>query len=309
MNTVIENFLLVAQQVLILFVLIAVGFVLGKRGVIGAGRARLLADIALLVATPCVIVRSFASIPATRLPELGLAVGVCFLIHGVFIALAHLIFRGKTSTAKVLRLSAVLSNAGFMALPLQEAVLGTDGVFFGSAFVAVFNLILWTYGLAVMDKEGGGFNLKKLLFNPGLIGLVGGIIVMLLPTELPAVVAQPINHLANLNTPLPMLFIGYYLSTVDFRKIIRRPAYFAASAVRLLLAPVVAGAVMYAVGVRGALFVSLMIAACAPVATSVTMFAARYNQDNETAVNTVAVSTLLSLVTMPVLVALAQWLP
>lgn len=305
----IENFLLVGQQVLILFVLIAVGFVMGKRGIIGAGRARLLADVALMVATPCVIVRSFSNISADRLPDLLVAVAVCFLIHGVFIAVAHLIFRGKEPRDRVLRLAAVLSNAGFMALPLQEAVLGTDGVFYGSAFVVVFNLILWTYGFATMNRKGGGVSVAKLLFNPGLIGLLGGIAVMLLPFPLPAVVADPINHLANLNTPLPMLFIGYYLSTVDFSKVLKRPIYFAACAVRLLVAPVVAGAVMYAIGVRGALFISMMIAATAPVATSVTMFAARYDGDNETAVNVVALSTLLSLITMPLLVALAQLLP
>ena len=305
----IENFLLVGQQVLILFILIAVGFVMGKRGIIGAGRARLLADIALMVATPCVIVRSFNNISANRLPDLLVAVAVCLLIHGVFIALAHLIFRGKDARARVLRLTAVLSNAGFMALPLQEAVLGADGVFYGSAYVAVFNLVLWTYGLVTMDKSGGGISVKKLLSNPGLIGLVGGIIVMLLPVPLPDVIGGPINHLANLNTPLPMLFIGYYLSTIDFGKVLKRPVYFASCGVRLIVAPLVAGAILYACGVRGALFVSMMIAATAPVATATTMFAARYDGDNETAVNTVALSTLLSLITMPLLVAAAQLLP
>lgn len=305
----IENFLLVGQQVLILFILIAVGFVMGKRGIIGAGRARLLADIALMVATPCVIVRSFTNISADRLPDLLVAVAVCLLIHGVFIAIAHLIFRGKEARARVLRLTAVLSNAGFMALPLQEAVLGADGVFYGSAYVAVFNLVLWTYGLVTMNKGGGGISVKKLLSNPGLIGLAGGILVMLLPFPLPEVIGGPINHLANLNTPLPMLFIGYYLSTVDFGKVLKRPIYFASCGVRLIVAPVVAGAILYACGVRGALFVSMMIAATAPVATATTMFAARYDGDNETAVNTVALSTLLSLVTMPLLVAAAQALP
>lgn len=307
MDRFFEHFLTVGQQVLVLFILIAFGFVLGKRGIMGEKGAKVCADIALLLATPCVIIKSFQrNVTTEMLWGLLAALGVSALIHFVGIGMGHLLFRRATPRDRVLRLATVLSNAGFMGLPLQEAVLGETGVFYGAAYVVMFNLLLWSYGQLTMDEQTQKLSWRKLLINPGTIGLGLGLVVLLVPVDLPAVIASPVAHLAALNTPLPMLFIGYRLSRVELSKAWRRPIHFTASAVRLILVPVLSGALLLAFGIRGTLFVSMMIAASAPVAAAVSMFANRYEQDSETAANLVAVSTVLSLVTMPLLVALAQ---
>ncbi len=302
-----ENFLTVAQQVLILFVLIAAGFMLGKRKIMDDKGAKVCSDLVLLLATPCVIIQSFRrNVTADLLWGLLAALGASLLIHVVSIGIGHLCFRQKTQRDRVLRLTAVLSNAGFMALPLQQAVLGDLGVFYGAAYVVMFNLTLWSYGQITMDKKSTRVSVVKLLFNPGTIGLILGVVVMLLPVELPDIIGKPIDHLAALNTPIPMLFIGYYLSKVDFGKALRQPVYFAACAVRLLVAPAITIALLYLFGIRGVLLTSMAIAVSAPVAASVPMFATRYEQDTETAVNMVALSTVFSLITMPIFVSVVQ---
>ncbi len=302
-----ENFLTVGQQVLILFLLIAAGYVLGKKGVITEVSAKTLSDIALLLATPCVIALSFErEFSVDVLKELGKALVVTAAIHLIAIGIARVLYRRDTSRTRVLRLAAVLSNAGFMGLPLQQAVLGTQGVFYGAAYVTMFNLVLWSYGVITMDRGERRLSAKKMLLSPGVIGLAAGLLILVLPVELPALVRAPISHLAALNTPIPMLFTGYYLSKVDLVHALRKKEYYAASAVRLLLVPTITIGLLYLVGIRGTLLSSMAISASAPVAAAVLMFADRYKQDTETAVNLVALSTVFSVVTMPVLVALVQ---
>ncbi len=301
------NFLTVGQQVLILFLLIAAGYVLGKKGIITEVGAKTLSDIALLLATPCVIALSFErEFSVDVLKELGKALLVAAAIHLIAIGIARLLYRRDTSRTRVLRLAAVLSNAGFMGLPLQQAVLGAQGVFYGAAYVTAFNLILWSYGVITMDRGERRLSTKKMLLSPGIIGLAAGLLILVLPVELPALVRAPISHLAALNTPIPMLFTGYYLSKVDLGRALCKKEYYAASAVRLLLVPTITIALLYLVGIRGTLLSSMAISASAPIAAAVLMFADRYKQDTETAVNLVALSTVFSVVTMPLFVALVQ---
>ena len=302
-----QNFLTVGQQVLILFILIMIGFVLGKKNIIGDGAAKALSDIALLLATPCVIALSFArEYDANVLKELGIALLVALVIHVVAIGAAELLYRKKTPRDRVLRASTVLSNAGFMGLPLQQAVLGEQGVFYGSAYVTVFTLTLWSYGLITMDSATRRLSVKRLLVNPGIIGLGIGILVLFLPIDLPELIHAPASHLAALNTPLPMLFIGYNLSKVNLGRALRNKSYYVACAIRLLIVPALAIGVLYLVGIRGTMLCSMAIASSAPVAAAVSMFADKFGQDTETAVNMVALSTVFSIVTMPVFVALVQ---
>ncbi len=301
------NFWTVGQQVLILFLLIIVGYILGKKKILGEVSGKAIADISLLLSTPCVIALSFErECSAAVFKELGTAMLVAAVIHLVAIGVAQLLYRTDSPRDRVLRAGTVLSNAGFMGLPLQQAVLGEQGVFYGSAYVTVFTLTLWSYGLITMDRQSRRLSARKIVQNPGVIGLGVGLLILLLPAELPAIIRSPMSHLAALNTPLPMLFIGYSLSQVELKQVFRNPTYYLACAVRLLLVPAVAVGVLYLVGVRGVLLSSMSIAACTPVAAAVSMFSEKYGQDTEAASDMVALSTVFSVITMPVFVALVQ---
>lgn len=301
-----NNFLTVSQQVLILFVLVLLGYILGKRGIINEKGGKVCSDLALLLATPCVIISSFQRpFDVTTLQGLLIALAVAFGLHVVAIAVAHLIYRKDDSTTRVYRTSAVLSNAGFMGLPLQQAVLGSQGVLYGTAYVVAMTMALWSYGLILMDKDGGRVSWRKICISPGTVGLAIGLLFVC-RVSLPELILVPVQHVAALNTPLPMLFAGYYLSRVDMKAAFGRRENYVALAVRLLLVPVVGIGLAYLCGVRGMMLTSMAIAVSAPTAIAVAMFADRYKQDAETAVNLVAISTVLSAVTMPLLVATVQ---
>ncbi len=302
------NFLTVAEQVVVLFLLIGVGALCAKTGIIKEVAIKSCSDLVLIVVTPCVIIQSFQRpFDAAMLKGLGLACLIALSIHIVTILLAHLLLHDPVAAReRVLRVGAVLSNAGFMSLPLQNALLGEDGVFYGAAYVAIFNLILWSYGLVEMSGSRQNLSPRKLILNPGVLSLAIGLMLFLVRITLPTVLASPMGHLAALNTPLPMLIIGFYLADTDLKAALRDWRSYAAIGLRLLVVPLTALGILYLCGVRGTLLVSMIIAASAPVAASTTMFATKYDCDTGLSVNLVSLSTLLSLITMPLIVALAQ---
>ena len=301
-----DNFWTIGQQVLVLFILIAVGFVCGKKGVITEHASKVMTDIVLYVVTPCVMVTAFQrDFSMETLGNIGIAALTAGVIIGASIVLCRLVFRSKdVSRKKVLQFAVIFSNCGFMSLPLQKQLLGDDGWFFGSIFVAMFNIIVWTYGLVDMSGDKKQLSIKKIALNPGIIGAVAAIILFVLPFQLPPIIAQPITHLSALNTPVPMLIIGYYLSKANFRKAFTDGGAYLASLFRLIIIPFAAAFAMLALHLDKTMVIAFTIASAAPTAATTTMFAAKFNRDVELSVSVVTLTTVLSLVTMPLIVSI-----
>lgn len=301
-----DNFLTIGQQVLVLFILIAVGFVCGKKGVITEHASKVMTDIVLYVVTPCVMVTAFQrDFSMETLGNIGIAALTAGVIIGASIVLCRLVFRSKDiNRKKVLQFAVIFSNCGFMSLPLQKQLLGDDGWFFGSIFVAMFNIIVWTYGLVDMSGDKKQLSIKKIALNPGIIGAVAAIILFVLPFQLPPIIAQPITHLSNLNTPVPMLIIGYYLSKANFRKAFTDGGAYLASLFRLIIIPFAAAFAMLALHLDKTMVIAFTIASAAPTAATTTMFAAKFNRDVELSVSVVTLTTVLSLITMPLIVSI-----
>ncbi|MGN0550598.1 MAG: AEC family transporter [Acutalibacteraceae bacterium] len=303
-----ENFLTVAQQVLILFILIAVGYVCGKVRFLTPVTSKNLTNIVLYFVTPCVVIDAFQrEFNAEMFLNLGVTTLCALGIHLISILIVTLVFRDKDKSAVcVLRFGTVFSNCGFMSIPLQSALLGSDGVFYGAAFVAVFNLVLWSYGLVCMGGSAKSITPKKLILNPGVIGVAVGFLLFVFSVQLPEVIGAPVSYLAALNTPLPMIIIGFYLSNTDIIKALKNKRQYIAIALRLVVIPLLSLFVMWLCGVRGVVLVACVIAASAPVAAATTMFAAKFDRNTSLSVNLVSISTILSIITMPLVVGFAQ---
>lgn len=291
-----------------LFVLIGVGFACGKKGILTDISSKKITDIVLYVVTPCVMISAFQREFSVELLGNILITVVCataIIFATVFIS--KLIFRDKNEARKrVLQFSTIFSNCGFMSLPLQKAILGNDGWFYGSIFVAVFNVIVWSYGLVMMSGDKKQLSIRKIAFNPGIAGVLIALILFVLRIHLPYIIIQPVEYLAALNTPLPMLIIGFYLSQADLKKAFTDAGAYLAMAVRLAAVPLLAMVVMWALNVDKTIMIACVIASAAPTAATTTMFAAKFNRDVELSVSVVASTTLVSIVSMPLVVALAE---
>lgn len=303
-------FINVLTQVIILLILILIGFILTKRTIITEAGAKSMTDIALYLATPCVIIKSFIrKYDSSLLKGLILSLVIALLTHILFILLSRLLFKScEEEQKRVLQFGIIFSNCGFMALPLQQALLGDLGVFYGSSYIAVFNLFTWSYGILLMSGDKKYLSPKKLVVSPGIIGLTVGLLIFLFSIPLPKVISEPISYMASLNTPLPMIIIGFHLANSDFLEGLKNLNCIFAIFTRLFAFPLLALIFMYLCGVRGTLLVSSLICCSAPAAAINTMFSAKFSCDTSLSVNLVSVSTVLSLISMPILITLAQYL-
>ena len=305
-----ESFLDVGQQVLVLFILIGVGAMLTKAGMITEPGAKTMTDVVLYAVTPCVIINAFQR---EFRPELlgGLMISfTAALLTLLFsVLVAELLYRRRDiDRGVVLRFTVVFSNCGFMALPLQEAVLGADGVFYGAAYIAVFNLVCWTYGLIIMSQKRSLKAAVKAVLNPGVLGTLMGVVLFLLSAKLPSVIASPVKFLAGLNTPVPMLVIGYHLMNTNFKRVLRDRDAYVAMTLRLIVLPLLTMGVMLLCGADGVILCATVIAVSAPAAAATTMMAAKFGRDAQLSTGIVSASSLVSVITMPLVVGLARYL-
>lgn len=303
-----ENILTVGNQVVILFVLIFVGFICGKTKLLNDGAIKGFTDFVLYVVSPCVIINSYQrEFDIAMLKGLLLTLAASAASFVINIALSNLMIHDRDKRREsVLRFGAVFSNCGYMSLPLQSALLGDDGVFYGATYIAVFNVVLWTYGVWAMSGDKRNVSAKKILLNPGILGTAAGLCLFLLSVRLPEVLSAPVGYLAALNTPIPMVIIGYRLAKTKIR--LRGGAVYMSMFVRMVLAPVLLIALFYFAGIRGGILVSLSIALSAPCAASTTMFAEKFNGDTALSAAAVSVTTIVSVVTMPLIVGITQML-
>lgn len=301
----INNILTVGNQVVILFVLMAVGFILGKNKILNENAVKSMTDLVLYTVTPCVIINSFMrEFDVAMLKNLIITFVAATAWFVIDIIIANLIIHDKNKKREsVLRFGLIFSNCGYMSIPLQQALLGDDGVFFGAVFVAVFNIIVWTYGISLMDGSKNSISLKKIFINPGIIATAVGIVLFVSSLKLPSVITEPIGYLAAVNTPIPMIIIGYHLVGASFK--ITGVNTWIAIIFRLVVSPLICLGGMYLFGIRGAVLVAGVIAASAPWAANTTMFAQKYDADVSLSAACVSLTTLLSIVTMPVTVGLA----
>ena len=322
-----DSFLAVAEKVGLLFIIIALGFLCQRIKLLTEEANKCMADIVMYFVTPCVIINAFSATVYTKtelteiLKNIGIVALVAVLLHLIMILSVYVLFRFKDENRRrVMRFAAVFSNAGFIALPLAQALIDTptchEGALYAAVFLAVFNIALWTWGLVDMNGDKKAMNVKKILLNPGIIGVVVGLFLFTSPLyitaggaagiRLPSLVSDALAALGALNLPLPMLMVGYYLGKADILAAFKDGWSYFCMAVRLVLYPLALLGILYLCGVRGNVLTVLVIGASAPVGATTTIFSAKFGRDTDLSVRLVSLSTILSMITMPLIVGLTQ---
>lgn len=297
---------IVAMQVAIVFILIAVGFVLKKAKMIDDNGSKQLTNILLFIVTPCVLIKSYQTEFRTDLAANILwAAFFTVIIHAVMIVISTLIFRKEpTKRYRINIFSAVYSNCGFMAIPLLSAVLPENGVIYGSAYLAIFNILYWTHGVCLYTGSRKSLSLKNAFLNPGVIGTILSLVLFVGRVELPRIIFEPVNYLAGLNTPLAMIVLGVYLANIDFKKTLKKISIYLVALLRLIVFPVIAIIISRVMRLDGDVAKAVLISAACPPATVATLFAAKFGLDAGYASEVVSVSTVLSIITIPMVMLL-----
>ena len=294
--------LVLAKQILEMFLLAGVGYLLFRAGKISGEGSRTLGNILIYVSLPAVIINGFL---VERTPEhvsgilLSMAGALALILVSVLIS--HFIFRNNPIGA----FAAAFSNPGFFGIPLVIASLGREYVFYAACFIAFLNIGQWTYGVSRLTGQPlrQGFALKKLIRAPFVIAITVGLVLFATQLPLPGILKDGLSAAAGLNTPLAMFTVGVYLAQTDLKKMLRDRSLYAVSAVRLLLIPLAALGILslFPANLNGMKTVLLIAAAC-PVGSNVAVYAQLHGKDYPYAVETVVISTALSLATIPLTV-------
>lgn len=303
------NMVTAAQQVLVLFLLVAVGFAADRLNVFKESTAKLSNDLLFYIITPSVIIQSFMNMDFDI--KTASSLGVAFLCMSATLTVGMLLakpFFNKNGNGAVFKYAVNYGNMGYMALPLCQSMLGSEGVFYCSAGVVAFNIFCFTHGIWLMTKDGehSKFDFKRLFFNPGVISVLIGLPLFIFGIDPPTAVKSAVGHVANLNTPVAMIFFGTYIANTNLKKMFAFRENYLVAFLKLVLLPCIMLGAFKLVGVSGALLSACVISASVPSANNTVMFAAKYGKDTGTASQVVAFNSAISVVTIPVMVALSR---
>lgn len=294
------------KQIAIMALLMAVGIYLSRKGFLSPQGTKDLGAILLRIIIPCVIVKSYiTTYSRERLLELALSAGLALAAFVLAMGIAYLVY-GKRR--RIENFASAFCNAGFIGIPLAQAVIGDEGVFYMAASVALLNLFQWTYGVYIMTDRRDSISAKTIAKNPVVIAIVIGITLFLSRLPVPGIVTSTLGHIAGMNTPVAMILMGTYMAKLPWRKLLDKRAY-GCVLLRLVVIPAVVLAVFWALPISNQnVALAAYLAAATPVGANICVFAQQYDCDYEFSVVTVCLSTVLSIVTVPLMVSLAQML-
>ena len=296
-----------------LFLLIIPGFIIRKTGIVGPDAAPVINKVLIWILSPAMLVNAFLK-PFDGNEFLG-CVGVAvfsFIAHALFSVVALLSFR-KTSPKKrnVYQFAMIFSNAGFMGIPLIIDVLGKEKAIYATFYLIFFQIFVWTVGSYIYSRDTKYFSVKKILLNPGVIPIIIGVLIYVsgLGGMIPEVVVSAVDKLSSSVVPISMIIVGIRLAECDLKGIFLNPRLFACLGLRLAVLPVLLFAVMFASSKLGiyhneTVFAASLICASAPSAAFTNSFAEMFSGDGAEASKCVSLSTLFSILTMPLVAAL-----
>ena len=292
------------RQIAIMALLAAVGVYLSRKGFLSPQGTKNLGAILLRVIIPCVIVKSYITeFSRERLLELALSAGLALIGFILAMVISYLVF-GKRRRLE--NFAASFCNAGFIGIPLAQAIIGEEGVFYIAASVALLNLFQWTYGVYIMADRKDAISAKTIAKNPVVIAIVIGVVLFVSQIPVPGIVTSTLGYIAGMNTPIAMILMGTYLAKLPLKKLLDKRAY-GCVLFRLVIIPAVILLVFWVLPVSNAdIALAAFLAAATPVGANICVFAQQYDCDYEFSVVTVCLSTLLSVITVPLLVSFAQ---
>ena len=299
-------FLTMAAQVITLFLMMGVGYFIYRRGHLTKAGLSEISYLLMYIVIPSMIIHSLQTDwdPA-RLRNFGIAAAVVMAHYLLNTLLAIPLFRKREEAQRLpLQFGAIYCNCGFMGLPLVHAVLGDAAMLYTTVAVVCFNVVAWTHGIALVGgrKE---ISLKRVFFNPGVVALAIGLPLFLLRVRLPAVIGNTLEFFTNLNTPLAMVIIGAQMAQTNLSTMFRSPQLYGGAAVKLILIPALTAALLYPLGLDPLMYVTFVLLSAAPSANLTSIFAQRFDRDVGMAAQLVSLTTLLSVVTLPLFAVLA----
>lgn len=301
----------------VLFLLLAIGFVSRKVGLLNDTASKHLSKLIICIGQPALIIAALnnAEWSEERLKIALWSTLIGFAMHTFFGLCALLICRGMKNAdhAKIFEFGLVFANCGFLGFPVLDSVFGEGmGSFMGAFYVISFHLFIWTWGIAILGRGREDIKLtpKKALLNYGTIPCAVGIALYLLKPvfTLPAPIGTTLGYLGGLCTPISLLIIGGLIATIPLKQLFGTPSVYLHSAVSLVVFPVVVCLLAKLLHLPDNYILFCTVMAGLPAASTVTMLGEIYGIDPAYASQTVGMTSLFTVVTLPLVCLFANWI-
>jgi predicted permease len=309
-------FLTSLQSVALLLSMVAPGYILRKTNMLNSGAVEPLVTLLLYVCLPFM---TFSSIMKKQyesgfLGIMGIALALSFILLIGMYFFSRLVFSGMKEGAekRILVSSGYMSNCGFMGIPLLRALFPGDSepIVYAAIFTAAYNLLSWTLGIYAVSGKKEYIDLKHGIANPPTLALFIALPLFFLSLRPPPEVMVIVDFLGDMTSPLSMIIIGLRLAEIRFRDLFNSPLVYAASAARLVLVPLCTFGLLFLwrlfLPLNGPLFLTLLVIMAMPVGTNVVLMAEMFGGDKPGAVKCVLLSSLLSVVTVPLVLLLGR---
>ena len=303
----------ILTSLVMIFLLIIPGIIFRKKDIISAAQSDGISSLAVNITWPCLVVDAMQmDFSAAVLKDSGYmmaAAMVVFAMTAVVTLVLSKLLRLDNSKRYITAFMLLFGNTGFIGIPVIRALYGTEAVFFAAILEMVNDVVIFTIGMMLIQMSAGA-KLRfepKLFLNPGLIGVIVGLLLFLLDIRLPEVIGGAVEMVGDATTPLTMFLIGYQLGGLKAKEILKDASIYVISFTKLLIVPVLALIVLrVAVGDFSLLEKVLIMSFAMPAGSVSVIFSQQYRGETAFATKTVLLSTLFSIVTIPVFAVMME---
>lgn len=306
-----EISILLMEQIAELFLMILMGYMIVKTGLLKGDDSKIISKIVLYLIIPCVIINAFqVDYTSEKVKELLLVFAASVLLQVVLLAAVWI-------AGKILKLNEVettsiyYSNSGNLIVPIVTFILGKEWVLYGCVFMSVQLVFIWTHGKNVLSREGK-MDWRKIVFNVNMISVFIGVILFFTKIRLPGILNQTLSSVGSMIGPASMIVTGMLIAEMSLKKIFTNGRVYFISFLRLIVVPAVSLALLKISGLVNGhpdgkkLLLIVFLAVITPSASTVTQMCQVYGNDSKYASAINVMTTLLSIITMPLMVLLYQ---
>lgn len=305
------DFSTTALSVLSLCLMALPGFILIKLKMLKAEYIAVLAIVLLYVNQPFITLNAFLSktYEQSLLANMGIVLAFGVFSQIIVLFIAKIIFtldKKNRPRANAYAYASAIGNAGFMGIPVVAVLLpnNAEAILYVSIFLVSFNLVCWTLGVYVLTGDKKYISLKKAILNPPIIAMIIALPIFFLKVKMPSFLMQPINFIAEMNTPLAMIILGMRFATIRFRELFLGIGMYVSSFIKLIFTPLLVYVCMLPFNLSTTLTQVLLILSAMPAANMVLIMAEKFEGDTTSATKAVLNSTFLCIITVPLILLL-----
>lgn len=303
--------LLLMNQIIQLFIMIFMGFIIVKANLLKAEDSKILSVIVLYLIIPCVIINAF-QVNYTKDTVQGLLITLAASVLTQIILLIVISVSGKFLHLNEVEIASIYySNSGNLIVPIVTFILGKEWVLYGCVFMSVQLVFIWTHCKKIISREST-YDWRKIVLNINMISIAIGIVLFLTRIHLPAIINTTLSAVGSMIGPASMIVTGMLFASMDFKQIFANKRVYFVSFLRLIIIPVIALFLIKCSQLStfssngNKLMLIVFLAIITPSASTVTQMCQVYGNDSQYASAINVVTTLLAIVTMPLMVMLFQ---